>query len=176
MLSWALCEVGFNVAELSARVWYNTSEGETPPRTHIFLAVTVDGTRWLADCGVGGSTPTGLMELDRIGDTQHLMGETRRLAPIEGRLVPTWMHQVEQNSEWRDVYDFTDETMPKIDQEMGNWWTSGYTDSKFRKNVIVALLNGDGTRISIVNNEFLHRRSAEILESIEIRSREQLEE
>ncbi len=42
LLAWALRKVGFDVAELSARVWYNTPAGITPPRTHIFLAVTID--------------------------------------------------------------------------------------------------------------------------------------
>ncbi len=124
LLAWALREVGFDVAELSARVWYNTPVGTTPPRTHMFLAVRIDGTRWLADCGVGGSTPTGLMELDRIGDEQIMMGDTRRIVPIEGRLVPTVMHQVKHGDTWSDVYEFSGETMPNIDQEMGNWWTS----------------------------------------------------
>lgn len=176
LVVWALREVGFDVAELSARVWYNTPVGTTPPRTHIFLAVTIAGTRWLADCGVGGSTPTGLMELDRIGDDQNLLGESRRIVPIEGRLVPTFMHQVKHGVTWSDVYEFTGETMPKIDQEMGNWWTSSHPNSKFRTSVIVALLRRDGTRITLVNNEFLHRRAADILERIEIRSREQLDE
>ncbi len=174
LLAAALREVGFNVDELSARVWYNTPSGVTPPRTHVFLAVTVQGTRWLADCGIGGSTPFGLMKLDRIGDEQPLLGETRRIVLIDGRLVPTFAHQVLHGDSWSDVYEFTGEAMPKIDQEMGNWWTSTHPDSKFRKNMIVALLNRDGTRFSIVNNEFLHRRSAEILERIEITSRDQL--
>ena len=81
----------------------------TPPRTHIFLAVTIDETRWLADCGIGGSTPTGLMELDRIRDEQALLGETRRIVPIDGRLVPTFVHQVPHERDWKDVYEFTGE-------------------------------------------------------------------
>ncbi len=84
------------------------------------------------------------------------------------------MHQVKHGDTWSEVYEFTGETMPKIDQEMGNWWTSSHPDSKFRKNLIVALLNRDGTRMTLVNNEFLHRRAAEILERIEIENREQL--
>ncbi|WP_404305584.1 arylamine N-acetyltransferase family protein [Neorhodopirellula lusitana] len=174
LLAAALREVGFEVEELSARVWYNNFDGATPPRTHVFLAVTVDGTRWLADCGVGGSTPTGLMELDRIGEDQELLGETRRIVSMDERLVPTSMHQVRHGDQWSDVYEFTGETMPKIDQEMGNWWTSSHPDSKFRKNLIVALLNRDGTRCSIVNNEFLHRRGAEVVQRIHIGSRSQL--
>jgi len=174
LLADALRQVGFDVDELSARVWYNTPDGIMPPRTHVFLAVTVDGTRWLADCGLGGSTPTGLMELDCIGGDQRLLGETRRIVRINDRLVPTFMHQVRHSEAWIDVYEFTGEAMPKIDQEMGNWWTSSHPDSKFRKNLIVAILNRDGTRYTLVNNEFIHRRSSEILERIEISSFEQL--
>lgn len=176
LLSTALRELGFQVDELSARVWYNTPEGTTPPRTHVFLAVTIDGARWLADCGIGGSTPAGLMRLDQIGDNQDILGELRRIVPVDGRLVPAFMHQVLYGDQWMDVYEFTGETMPKIDQEMGSWWTGSHPNSKFRKNIIVAILNRDGTRYSIVNHEFLHRRSSEILERTEIKSRDQLRE
>lgn len=174
LLATALRQVGFAVDELAARVWYNTPEGTTPPRTHVFLAVTVDGTRWLADCGLGGSTPAGLMKLDCIGDDQPLLGETRRIVRIEGRLVPTFMHQVRHGDVWTDIYEFTGESMPRTDQAMANWWTSTHPDSKFRKNLIVAVLNRDGTRYALVNKDFTHRRSSEILESIEIANSEQL--
>jgi len=96
LLAAALREVGFNVDELSARVTYNTPVGVTPPRTHVFLAVTIDGTRWL---------------------------------------VPTFVHQVQLGDQWGDVYEFTGETMPKIDQEMGNWWTSTHPPYDFRSGV-----------------------------------------
>lgn len=174
LLSAALRQLGFQVDELSARVWHNTPAGMTPPRTHVFPTITVDGTRWLADCGLGGSTPMGLLEIDRIGDNQEMLGEVRRIVPIDGRLVPTFMHQVLHGEQWLDIYEFTGESMPKIDQEMGSWWASGHPDSRFRKNLIVAILNRDGTRNSILNREFLHRRSAEILERVEIQSRDQL--
>lgn len=174
LLATVLRELGFEVDELSARVWYNTPDGATPPRTHVFLAVTINDTRWLADCGIGGSTPTGLMRLDQLGDNQDMLGEVRRIVPLEGGLVPSFMHQVLYGDQWMDVYEFTGETMPKIDQEMGSWWTSTHPNSKFRKNLIVAILNRDGTRYSIVNNEFLHRRSSEILKRTKIKSLDQL--
>ncbi|HBJ33483.1 MAG TPA: arylamine N-acetyltransferase [Planctomycetaceae bacterium] len=168
LLAAVLRRVGFEVDELSARVWYNTPAGTTPPRTHVFLAVTVDGIRWLADCGLGGSTPCGLMELDRIGVDQPLLGETRRIVRIDGRLVPTFMHQVRHGDAWSDIYEFTGEAMPKSDQAMANWWAGSHPESKFRKNLIVAVLNRDGTRYALVNKEFVHRRSSEVLERIEI--------
>jgi N-hydroxyarylamine O-acetyltransferase len=176
LLATVLRQIGFQVDELSARVWYNTPEGTTPPRTHVFLAVAVDGNRWLADCGLGGATPSGLIELNQIEVDQVLMGESRRIVPVRQRLVPTFMHQVRHNEVWSDVYEFTGEAMPKSDQAMANWWTSCSPDSKFRKNLIVAILNRDGTRNTLVNSVFVHRRAAEILERIEIRCLEQLGE
>jgi arylamine N-acetyltransferase len=176
LLAAVLRQVGFDVDELSARVWYNTPEGTTPPRTHVFLAVTVDGTRWLADCGLGGSTPHGLMELDRIDVDQSLLSETRRIIRIEGCLIPTFMHQVRHGEAWSDIYEFTGEAMPKSDQAMANWWTGSHPDSKFRKNLIVAVLNRDGTRYALVNKEFVHRRSSEVLERIEISNSDHLSE
>jgi N-hydroxyarylamine O-acetyltransferase len=176
LLATALRQIGFQVEELSARVWYNTPEGTTPPRTHVFLAVTVDGTRWLADCGLGGATPSGLIELDRIGIDQALVGDTRRIVPIQMRLVPTFMHQVRHGEVWSDVYEFTGEAMPKSDQAMANWWASCHPESKFRKNLIVAILNRDGTRKTLVNSVFVHRRSEEILERIVIHCLKQFDQ
>lgn len=174
LLGWALGEVGFVVQYLSARVWYNITDGQTPPRTHVFLRVELDGVPWLVDCGVGGSTPTSPMRLDRIGMDQELPFETRRIAALESKLVPTFMHQIRHEDHWRNVYEFTGETMPKIDQEMGNWWTSQHPESKFRKNLIVAKANRDGTRFSVVNREAIHRSTVSVLERVEIGSWEHL--
>ncbi len=176
LLASVLRQIGFDVDELSARVWYNTAEGTIPPRTHVFLAVTVNGTRWLADCGLGGSTPSGLMELDQFGVEQALVGEIRRIVPIKDRLVPTFMLQLRQGDLWEDIYEFTGESMPKSDQAMANWWASCHPESKFRKNLIVAVLNRDGTRCTLVNREFTRRRSAEVLERIKINHPNQLHE
>ncbi len=176
LLGWALAEVGFAVQYLSARVWYNTPNGQTPPRTHVFLRVDLDGVPWLVDCGVGGSTPTGSMRLDMIGDEQHLPFEKRRIIQISGRLVPTFMHQVQHGDDWSDVYEFTGETMPKIDQAMGNWWTSTHPDSKFRKRMIVALLRRDGSRMSLVENEFIHRRGSEVIEQRGLSSQQEVDD
>lgn len=173
LLASALTELGFAVQYLSARVWYNNFEGKTPPRTHVFLRVDLAGVPWLADCGVGGSTPMGPMRLDQVGVEQSLRFEKRRIQPLEGPLVPTFMQQVQHGDQWSDVYEFTGEAMPTIDQAMGNWWTSTHPESKFRKRLIVAKLNTDGTRMSLVDREFIHRRGAEIIERVEVKSKEQ---
>jgi N-hydroxyarylamine O-acetyltransferase len=164
LLASALTMIGFRVHELSARVWYNNPSGMTPPRTHLFLFVEVGDQRWLVDCGVGGSTPHGIMRFDLSGAAQTVGTEQRRLIALNDRLVPTYMHQVLHNEVWMDVYEFTGEAMPKIDQQMGNWWTSSHQESKFRKNLIVAILNADGTRCTIVNREFVRRSGGDVVE------------
>jgi N-hydroxyarylamine O-acetyltransferase len=164
LLASALKLIGFQVRELSARVWYNTPPGMTPPRTHLFLVVELNDQRWLVDCGVGGSNPPGILRFDLSGASQTVGTEQRRLIALQDRLVPTYMHQVLHQGTWMDVYDFTGEEMPKIDQEMGNWWTSSHPESKFRKNLIVAILNVDGTRCTIVNREFVRRAGSEVIE------------
>ncbi len=167
LLGAALSCIGFEVHCLSARVWYNNFDGTTPPRTHVFLRVDLHGQSYLVDCGVGGSSPSGLMNLNLVGVEQALPHETRRIIPVPDALVPTFMHQVKHENTWVDVYDFTGESMPLIDQEMGNWWTSAHPNSKFRKRLIIALLNRDGTRMSFVDRLFVHRRGAQILEQRE---------
>jgi len=174
LLAAALREVGFAVDELSARVWYNALVGVAPPLTHVFLAVSIDNCRWLVDCGVGGSTPTGIMPLDQVGVVEKMLGEERRIIALNGRLTPAFMHQVLYEKEWKDVYEFSGERLLKIDQEVGNWWTNSYPDSKFRKNLMVGIINLDGTRYSIVNNKFVHRGGSKIIEEIIIKSREHL--
>ncbi len=176
LLAGVLQQVGFSVALLSARVWYSTTPNETPPRTHLFLVVKLDEQPWLVDCGLGGSTPEGLMRLDLSGTVQTVGGELRRLVPVADRLIPTYMQQVQHSGHWVDVYEFTGESMPRIDQEMGNWWASTHPESKFRRNLIVAILNSDGSRCRLMNREFVHRRGATVLHQETVKDAKRLEQ
>ena len=58
LLMHVLLQLGFAVTPLSGRVRWMQPREFTPPRTHLFLRVTIDGAPWLADVGVGGPTPT----------------------------------------------------------------------------------------------------------------------
>lgn len=175
LLAAVLQQVGFSVALFSARVWYNTAPDEIPPRTHLFLVVKLDEQPWLVDCGLGGSTPEGPMRLDLSGTVQTVGSELRRLVPLADRLVPTYMQQVQHAGNWVDVYEFTGESMPRIDQEMGNWWASTHPDSIFRRNLIVAILNSDGSRCRLMNREFVHRRGETVLHHETVKDAKRLE-
>jgi N-hydroxyarylamine O-acetyltransferase len=147
-----LTALGFDAHPLSARVRLTTPPGRTPPRTHLFLAVELDGQRWLSDVGVGAMTLTSAIRFmpDEEQPTAH---ETRRLVH-EG---DHWLHQARLGDVWTDVYEFTGEEMPPIDREVANWYTSAHPRSHFKDVLMVARAAPDGARITLRNGELKRR-------------------
>ena len=169
-----LSAIGFSVSPLSARVRLNLSRETTPPRTHLFLGVQIDEVHWLADVGVGGLSPTGPFQLDLLDVEQPTPHESRRIICEAQFPLPRFFHQAKLDNTWVDVYEFTREGMPEIDREVSNCWTSTHKNSKFRRNLFAGLARPDGTRISINNCEFTHRRGTAVLKRFEIEHPEQL--
>lgn len=155
--------LGFTVTPVGARVRWKIPRDVTPARTHLFLRVSVAGTDWLADVGLGGASLTSAirLEFDRELPTPH---EPRRLIREDGRLF----HQLWTGAEWTDVCEFTLDPMHPIDCELANWWTSSNPASHFKNRLVVARAGADGTRFSIRDREFSKRRGAEILERREL--------
>jgi N-hydroxyarylamine O-acetyltransferase len=147
-----LNQLGFDVRPLSARVRYQRPRDFTPPRTHVFLRVELDGTSWLADVGVGGNSMTGAIRLHEDGE-QATSHEPRRILR-EGGL---FYNQVRFGEEWHDVYEFTLEEMPAIDRELANWYTSAHPQSHFRDQLIVARALPGGGRLSLLNRRRTER-------------------
>jgi N-hydroxyarylamine O-acetyltransferase len=147
-----LRELGFHVAPLSARVRLQRPRDFTPPRTHVFLRVELDGQSWLTDVGVGALSLTSPLRLitDIEQPTPH---EPRRIIQ-EG---PRLFHQVRFGAEWHDVCEFTLEEMPRIDRELANWYTSAHPESHFKNRLVVARAAPDGQRVSILNDELTVR-------------------
>ncbi|HVV50527.1 MAG TPA: arylamine N-acetyltransferase [Polyangia bacterium] len=141
-------ELGFSVRPLSARVRIDRPRAETPPRTHVFLQVTLGGQRWLTDVGVGALSLTAPVRFGVEGE-QATPHEPRRLVR-EGDL---WFHQARLGVVWSDVYEFTGEEMPRVDREVGNWFTSAHPASHFRGRLMVARAAPDGRRLALVNGE-----------------------
>jgi N-hydroxyarylamine O-acetyltransferase len=144
--------LGFRAAPLSARVRWQRPRDFTPPRTHLFLRVEIDGESWLVDAGVGGLSLTGAIRLaeDLEQPTPH---DTRRLVREGARLF----HQVRLGAEWADVCDFTLEEMPPIDRELANWFTSTHPQSHVRTRLLVARAAPAGMRLTLLNHEFTVR-------------------
>jgi N-hydroxyarylamine O-acetyltransferase len=133
LLAGVLRQLGFSVTAHLGRGRWRVPEGVTLPRTHMVLAVALEGERFLVDGGYGGVGLTGPLNLGSPDPQASLFEQQRVLTVAEGRLV-----QAQIAGEWRDLYTFTDEPVPPIDFEVANWYTSTHPDSRFRHNLIVS--------------------------------------
>jgi N-hydroxyarylamine O-acetyltransferase len=147
-----LRELGFQVAPLSARVRLQRPRDFTPPRTHVFLRVQLEGESWLTDVGVGALSLTSPLRL-AIGAEQTTLHEPRRIVQEGTRLF----HQVRFGADFHDVCEFTLEEMPAIDRELANWYTSAHPQSHFKNRLVVARAAPEGQRLSILNDQFTLR-------------------
>tara|TARA_R110002072_G_scaffold184190_1_gene340601 strand:+ start:234 stop:1088 length:855 start_codon:yes stop_codon:yes gene_type:complete len=167
----ALTQLGFEVESQSARVRFSATRDFIPPRTHLFAKVTIDRVPWCVDVGVGGLSPTAPFRMD-IKDPQRSPHDTRRV--ILDDASGNWFHQVQIGEHWNDVCEFTGESMPMIDREVANWWTSTHPDSKFRKSIMAALADPDGSRHTLGNRHYAHRRDGKVIDEQHIESTTQL--
>jgi N-hydroxyarylamine O-acetyltransferase len=149
-----LTALGFEARPLSARVRIDRPRDVTPPRTHVFVRVELDGASWLTDVGVGALSLTAPLRFTDAG-VQETPHEPRRLVR-EGDL---WFHQARLGDAWSDVYEFTGEEMPPIDREVASWFTSAHPDSHFRSRLMVARAAPGGRRITLLNRELKLRGS-----------------
>jgi len=144
--------LGFEVVPLSARVRIQRPRDYTPPRTHMFLQVTLKNEPWLVDVGVGGLSPTAALRLN-VSEQQPTLHEPRRLVR-EGNLI---FHQALLAGDWHDVCEFTLEKMPRIDREVAHWFTATHPESHFRNRLLVARAGANGTRHTVLNTEYSER-------------------
>jgi N-hydroxyarylamine O-acetyltransferase len=144
--------IGFDVTPLAARVHMGQSRDITPARTHLFSRVMLGGSAWLTDVGIGSMSLTAAIrfELDLEQPTPH---ETRRIVYDGDR----FFHQALLGADWQDIYQFSGESMPMIDQETGNWYTSTHPSSHFRRDIMVARAADGGSRLSLIKNELKQR-------------------
>lgn len=164
-----LQELGFHVKPISARVRLQRPRDSTPPRTHMFLRVELEGESWLTDVGVGALSLTSPLRLATF-DEQPTLHEPRRLIREGERLF----HQVRFGAEWQDVCEFTLEEMPAIDREVANWFTSAHPNSHCRNRLLVARAAPEGQRLSILNDQFTQRDRYGIATTRPISSPEEL--
>ncbi|HKO52943.1 MAG TPA: arylamine N-acetyltransferase [Polyangiaceae bacterium] len=164
-----LRELGFQVAPISARVRLQRPREFTPPRTHVFLRVELEGESWLTDVGVGALSLTSPLRL-AARDEQTTLHEPRRIVEEDGRLF----HQVRFGAEWQDVCEFTLEEMPPVDREVGNWYTSAHAKSHFKNRLVVARAAPQGQRLSILNDQFTLRDRHGVATNFQIASAPEL--
>jgi N-hydroxyarylamine O-acetyltransferase len=167
-----LTALGFQATPMAARVHMGQPRDFVPPRTHLFVRVGFDdGSVWLSDVGIGSMSLTAAIrfELDLEQATPH---EPRRIVRDGDR----YFHQARLGDEWLDVYQFSGEIMPRIDQELGNWYTSTHPQSHFRRDMMVARAAADGGRLSLLKTELKQRARDGHAEVTNVRSPEHLRE
>lgn len=168
LLAEALRAVGFRVTPLIARVRWQVPDDVATPCTHMLLRVEAGGREFIADVGFGSRSlfaPLAL-EFDRE-QTSSL--EPRRLVQ-RGRTI---VHQSHAETGWADVYHFTLDEAPRVDFELGNWFTSTHPQSRFRLNLF-AVRAGDGCRYALFNNELATRHADGRVEKRVITSADEL--
>ncbi|MBN9475422.1 MAG: hypothetical protein ABS43_01855 [Bordetella sp. SCN 67-23] len=140
-----LTRLGFEVRPLGARVRLGTTDRSIlPQRTHLTLAVAIDGHDWITDVGVGATSLTRALRLED-GVTQATPHDMRRLVREDGK----WFHQVLHAGQWVDVYEFTGDDMPMVDRQVANWYTSTHPSSHFLQGLTAALALPEGRRVTL---------------------------
>ena len=155
--------VGFQLTLREARV----RRGSTAclPRTHLTLAVRIQGASWLADVGFGGDGIPGPVPLD--GREQPRFGNRHRIV-AEG---PRQVLQAHTAEGWTDVYAIEPSELFPCDLEMANHYTSTHPDSRFvqtltvqhytatercfLRNLAFSVVRGSGTEVRDLDPEEL---------------------
>ena len=137
LLAAALGELGFAVTTLAARVrWMATAP---TARTHMLLAVEVEGESYLVDAGFGGQCPTAPIRLAAGTEAALHHDRYRLIADGAGLLL-----QMQVPDGWADLYWFTGEPMHPIDYEVANHFTSTHPSSHFTRAPTVARTGPEG--------------------------------
>ena len=161
----ALGALGFNARPLLARVWLGAEE--TPPRTHTFNLVTIDGTPWVADAGFGGSftPPMPLAE----GEATAPDGVRYRLSRDA---THGWMLEREGETGWERQYSFTTDPVWPADLVMASHFSASLRGGRFTANVVASMVLPNGFA-SLMNRDY-SRTSATGAERSEITSAKML--
>jgi N-hydroxyarylamine O-acetyltransferase len=125
-----LTTLGFTLRRLMGRV--RMGHDEFWSRTHLVLAVTVDGREWLADTGFGGN---GLRE--PIPLTEHETEQDGRRLALVRHDDPQWLLRVRHTDGWFDLYGFDEFPQHPIDVVVGNHYTSTSPRSPFTRRFVV---------------------------------------
>lgn len=131
--------MGFEVRGLAARVQWNAPPGTVRARTHMLLLVDVAGSRYIADVGFGGMTPTEPLRLETevVQATSH---EPFRLRWRD----EAYALQAEVAGEWIELYSFDLQAQLLPDYELANWYVSRHPASHFVSDLVVARPADDG--------------------------------
>lgn len=144
LLAAVLERLEFAVTLLEARVRLGAQR--ILPRTHVLLAIDIEGRRWIADCGFGSF---GLLEPLPLS-----IGEFRQFAwsyrlVREGEL---WVLKAPIGGVWQDLYVFSTEPRYAVDFEPANHYVSTHPNSRFVQTLTVQRVSPE-RRLVLRNSE-----------------------
>jgi N-hydroxyarylamine O-acetyltransferase len=147
--------LGFAIERHIARVVLTTPR-DASPRTHMFVVVTIDGARYVADPGFGAlaaRVPLPLEDGRRVafGHDEHWMardGDGWKLcATSDGNDLDCWITALEP--------------VPFVDFVVGNHYTSTFAASPFVNRLMMRAVTDDG-RVAVMNRDVTIRRDGAI--------------
>lgn len=138
---------GFRLTRLAARV--RAGSAALRPRSHMLLAVDLDGQKWLADVGFGADVFLHPIPLTPGVVAPQFSWKYR--VNTEGDV---FLLQSLRPEGWLDLYSFTLEEQHPVDYEVSNYFTSTHPDSVFLKTLI-AQRPGPDKRWTLTNRRLI---------------------
>lgn len=158
LLAWALRRFQFSLEAHLARVQvHNPRPG---PLTHEILIAQLGTRRWLCDVGFGGPGLHHPMPFE-LGRIEHQGGDDFRLTqhPDFGYCL----EHLQPDGAWQPRYFFHTTRVLPVDIVMGNYFSSNWSGSIFRKWLMCAKPTQKG-KLTLYNRDFKLRSGSELKE------------
>jgi N-hydroxyarylamine O-acetyltransferase len=142
----AVERLGFQATTHAARV-LTILQKHQAPRTHMFVLVELDGTRYVIDPGFGGhaaAVPVPVREGAEVrdGDDRH------RVLPCDGE----WVLEAEIDGTMRPLWTSSLEPQFPVDFELANHWIATASASPFTNRLMLRALTPGG-RTTVMNRD-----------------------
>ena len=144
LFNWLLKEIGFHTDSFLSRFLMNEPTDKIPIRRHRVMKTVIEGKAYIADVGVGVEVPLYPLELIENKETE-IRGIIYRFRKDE---LLGWVLQSrnfkKNESEWKDIYGFTEEIQYEIDFVQPNFWCQYSPDSPLNRQHKIALRTETG--------------------------------
>ncbi len=140
LFGWLLEELGFDTKDYMGR--FLRGESGIPMRRHRVKIVTIDGTRYICDTGVGSKAPKWPLIVQE-GLMQEQFGESYK---FEKEDFLGWVLYDFSGGEWKKIFSFTEEEQLNIDYIMPSFYCEKHPDSIFRTSNMISIKTADGRK------------------------------
>jgi N-hydroxyarylamine O-acetyltransferase len=133
IFSWLLAQLGFAPREYFGR-WIWKEPLPIPMKRHRISKVTIQGTPYICDVGVGAPTYVRPLVFE-VGLVQEQYGLSFRI--LKDDVLGFVVQKLSEEGEWEDFYSFTEEVVQPIDFYYAHYWCTTHEDSMFLRNTMV---------------------------------------